>query len=75
MSYRVWRLNTGDGTWAELTASARVNDPTRTITDDTVLTNHLYRYYVQAEIQAMALMDGVRSALPKTRSSSQTRPR
>lgn len=48
MSYRVWRFDTGTSTWDELTASARVDEPTRAFSDTTAVANHSYKYYVQA---------------------------
>jgi hypothetical protein len=47
VSYRVWRLDTGAGTWAELTSGARVNSPGHELTDSSVSAGHSYRYFVQ----------------------------
>jgi hypothetical protein len=48
LSYRVWRLDTGTGTWTDLTLGGRVNSPAHEWDDAGVSANHSYRYFVQA---------------------------
>lgn len=47
VSYRVWRLDTGAGSWTELTSGARVNSPGHELTDSGVSAGNSYRYFVQ----------------------------